>query len=219
MPDQTQDEKKQQREQKRKLLGLLLFLPLVRLRGSVSQASASIEDSFDAMYDAYEAEESVAGALVKGKEGLLSAFTTLIANGLNKGYRDAAKYTGGGDVPDFNKLASRQASKTVNQMLSTTRGWLKNNGTDGFTLSHDRAERAAKYSGAEAYFNGLAAAFKDSEDDFEKKWNTSSDEPCDECLDNEDEDWIAMGDDFQSGHYAPLLHPNCQCYLTVRRAQ
>lgn len=212
MPDQKEKDR-------RRLLGGFLFLPLLRLRPFIGSAEDGIEESFDAMYEAYESSGSVAGALTKGHAGLIDAFTTLIGAALQRGYRDGARLSGIDDVPDFDKLAAKQAAKVARQMHSTTKGWVKKGGSDGFVFSSDRAERAAKYTGAEAYFNGMALAFKDSEDEFEKCWVTTSDDPCDDCLDNEDEEWIPMEEDFPSGHYAPLLHPNCQCYLKVRRVR
>lgn len=213
MPDQEE----QKRKKKRALLALLVFLPLVRLRNPLAQASDDIEDSFDAIYDEYEDSADVWKAVSSGKSNLVDALAQLIGAGLLQGWKDGAKYTGVDETPDFSKLARAQGTKKAIQMLKTTKGWLKERGSDGYTLSSERAASAAKYAGAEAYFNGLAKAFKGQEGEWEKSWNTTSDDPCDDCLDNESMGFIPMDEEFESGHYAPLAHPNCACYLTVRR--
>jgi hypothetical protein len=38
-------------------------------------------------------------------------------------------------------------------------------------------------------------------------------DPCEECAANEDEGPIPVGEEFQSGDYAPPAHPNCTCDL------
>jgi len=208
-----------QEQDRRRLLGGFLFLPLLRLRPFIGSASTDIEESFDAMYDAYESGNSVAGALTKGHAGIADAFTTLIGSALQRGYKDGARLSGAEDIPNFDKLAAKQAKKVASQMHATTKDWIKKGGTDGFVFSSDRAERAARYTGAEAYFNGMAKAFAESTGEFEKAWECTGDDPCDDCLSNEDEGWIPMEEDFESGHYAPLAHPNCECYLRVRRVK
>lgn len=208
-----------ERDKKRRRAGQWLFLPLLSLRGSIGRASDDIEDAFDVMYDAYEAEQSVAGALAKGHTGMMSAFTTLIGQSLSKGFKAGAKISGSSHTPNFTTLAQAQARRVVGQMGNASSKWMHSGGSDGFVFSRDRAERAAKYTAAEAFFNGMAKAFAGSDEEFEKAWITTSDDPCDDCLENEDEGFIPMEEDFSSGHYAPLLHPNCQCYLEVRKAR
>jgi hypothetical protein len=212
----TTDEKK-----KKRALALLLFLPLASLRKEIAIGADRLEREFTSIFDEYEETASVAKAVQSGVSGLATVFTDLIASALSRGYRDAVNFTGAFD-PKFkagiDKLAQAEGSKVAKQMMKTTKGWMKANGSDGYTLSRDRAEAAIRYKAAEAYFNAVGAVFRTSDDDWEKEWNTTSDDPCDECLDNEDQGFISMLDEFQSGHFAPLAHLHCACFLRVRRA-
>lgn len=45
-----------------------------------------------------------------------------------------------------------------------------------------------------------------------KRWVTG-DDPCENCIANEEQGPIPVGEEFQSGDYAPLAHPNCDCEL------
>jgi hypothetical protein len=47
-----------------------------------------------------------------------------------------------------------------------------------------------------------------------KEWNTTSDDPCEGCLENESAGPIALDDDFPSGDGAPVLHPRCELLPT-----
>lgn len=206
------------KKKKRHLLGLLLFMPLVSLRKEISQASDDIEKSFDDMYDEFEHSASPHKATKKGRSGLTVAMQGLIGAALLKGYSEGVKRTGHKDAKferSIKQLGSAQGTKAAGQMLGTTKDWLKANGSDGYTLSRDRAERAVRYKASEAYFNGLGRAFPPHE--WEKAWNTTSDAPCEDCLENEDEEWIPMEATFQSGHYGPLAHLNCLCFMSTRR--
>jgi len=47
-----------------------------------------------------------------------------------------------------------------------------------------------------------------------KRWLTSSDNPCELCLGNEDDGPIPLNQMFSSGDFEPPGHPrNCECYL------
>jgi hypothetical protein len=46
------------------------------------------------------------------------------------------------------------------------------------------------------------------------RWTVSSDEPCDECADNEDEE-VQLGEEFSSGDERPPAHPRCRCVLVA----
>lgn len=43
-------------------------------------------------------------------------------------------------------------------------------------------------------------------------WTVSSDEPCDECADNDGEE-VEFGERFPSGDLYPPVHPNCRCVV------
>lgn len=42
---------------------------------------------------------------------------------------------------------------------------------------------------------------------------------CDDCMENADQGPIPVDEVFQSGDYAPLAHPNCQCELEFVRLE
>lgn len=46
-----------------------------------------------------------------------------------------------------------------------------------------------------------------------KEWDTSGDNPCDDCELNEQQGAIPLGQTFQSGEDAPPAHPNCRCSI------
>jgi hypothetical protein len=52
----------------------------------------------------------------------------------------------------------------------------------------------------------------------EHAWETESGDPCQICLDNEDEDYIDIDEDFSSGDSAPPAHPNCECLVNFRKS-
>jgi uncharacterized protein with gpF-like domain len=72
--------------------------------------------------------------------------------------------------------------------------------TEVFSLNNSVALQTIKQSGAAML----------------KEWNTTSDDPCESCLENESESagGIPLNDDFASGDDAPTLHPRCSCELS-----
>jgi hypothetical protein len=99
-------------------------------------------------------------------------------------------------------------------MQKTTKAWLGVDPNHSFALSSDRAERAVRFEAARAYYGGLQQSL--SGYGFGKAWLTMSENPCEECMDNEDAGVIPMEELFPSGHDAPLLHLNCECVLQVK---
>jgi hypothetical protein len=93
---------------------------------------------------------------------------------------------------------------------------------DSFAFSDQRAEMIAKteiaMANAGGKLNGWIEGAKASEDDWEKSWQTSNDENvCPECEGNEEQGWIDLEDDFESGDATEPAHPLCQCVTTIRR--
>ncbi len=88
-------------------------------------------------------------------------------------------------------------------------------------FSRDRAEMIAVTEVGNAFSQGTLGQAKELVDeglDVEKSW-LAEDEPCDICAANAAQEWIDVGDDFDSGDDAPLAHPRCLCALLVRRAK
>lgn len=65
----------------------------------------------------------------------------------------------------------------------------------------------------------VAQQLKQSGLRMEKKWLTVHDgKVCSElCAANEQQEWIPVDDEFQSGHQHPLAHPACRCSCLYRR--
>ena len=100
-------------------------------------------------------------------------------------------------------------------MLRTTKRRYRSKPDSDFTFSEGRALAAAKYEASRAYYRGVRDGFEGSSD-FEKAWITSSENPCEECMDAEDQGYIDTGDDFVNGYGWPAAHLNCQCLITTR---
>ena len=205
---------KKRRRRKRSMLGLLLFSPWKRLKTHIAMATHDIDDYFDRV-DMALGTKAVKDALTG--EGLDRAFMKLIGASTVTGYDDGGAIVGKKAGPKFIKRAFSEAENVANevadQMQHTTKQWLKENPDHPFALSKDRAERAAQNEAAKAYYDGMHQALWG--EGCTKEWVCLGDDPCDDCLDNEDAGQIAVEDVFPSGDYAPLAHLNCLCVLSV----
>lgn len=84
---------------------------------------------------------------------------------------------------------------------------------DGF--SRDRAEMIAQTEVNGAYnFGRHALAAKAGMN--EKRWVTESGAPCVNCIGNESEGWIPIGQAFSTGDQFPTAHPRCYCSTDFR---
>lgn len=63
------------------------------------------------------------------------------------------------------------------------------------------------------YSQGALEGYRQSEVVEGKEWFTGGNNPCDECLANEDQGSIPLDEDFQSGDDAPGAHPSDECTL------
>lgn len=73
-------------------------------------------------------------------------------------------------------------------------------------LIDDTESRSAKWFGKAKGYKGK---------DVYKIWVDN--DGCDDCSANADEGPIPVDEEFQSGHFAPLAHPNCECELQFVR--
>lgn len=206
-------------KKKRKKLAdaLILFSPWKRLRVQMAMASHDIDDYFDVADDILDTGgKTLADALATARP-IRDAMNKVIRASLISGYQDGAHYLGDA-VPQSwvkraDKLAAQRAAQVQKMMRSTTQKRLKSNIDDSYVLSRGRADAAVRYEAANHYFAGLTQAMSDS--GLRKAWLTTSDNPCEICLDNEDIGPIPMEEEFPSGDMAPLSHLHCQCVLQI----
>lgn len=196
--------------------GDLIFNPYAQVEATIRLAANRISSHFDAVSAAsskgHKAKKAVqvAGDLnVALKRAIVSARLSGFAHGA-KHSRKALPATYGSEV---SALAAKRAKKINREMKLVTKKGLAN--SSDFALSKERAIRAAKYEAGKAYFKGVSDSFKGT--GYGKAWLTSSETPCDDCQDNEDDDVIEVGTKFSSGHMYPPIHPNCQCYMAMRK--
>lgn len=212
------DDAEEKRKARRRALALLLlFAPWKKLRLQIALAAHDFEDYFDAV-DAAMETATLSTALRSGVS-TVGPLTRLIRAALIGGYQDGGALVGIAPGSRYAQraldLAQDRAAEVSSQMLKTSKKWLKADTNNEFALSSARAERAAKFEAAQAYYEGLHQALWGK--GMMKSWLTTSDDPCQECLDNEDQGPIALESQFQSGDYAPLAHPNCQCVLEITK--
>ena len=85
-----------------------------------------------------------------------------------------------------------------------------------------RAHLIAVTEVGNAYAEGNMIVARDLQDagvDMEKAWSTVGDgKVTAECKANEDQGWIPVDQEFQSGHMRPLRFPGCRCDLLTRIA-
>lgn len=212
------EERRKRLARKAALAALLLFSPWKRLRPQIAVASHDIETYFDAVDTAMDTG-TLTEALRSGS-GVVPALTKLVRAGMLYGYQDGGSMVGkvpGGAYADkaFHAAQARAAEVSL-QMHVTSKEWLKADPHNGFALSADRAERAARFEAAKAYYTGLQQAVWGH--GILKEWIPLGDAPCEEiCTENEDAGLIPVEEPFPSGDFAPLGHPSCECILRLAR--
>lgn len=95
------------------------------------------------------------------------------------------------------------------------RGEIAQNIIDSDAFSQERAEMIARTEVATAVSQGQLSSYKEVRAtglNVQKQWQADED-PCQECIDNQDAGVIDLDDDFPSGDDAPPAHPNCECVL------
>jgi hypothetical protein len=205
----SDDAKRKRRERRAAMLSLLLFSPWKKLRPNIAMASHALGNYFDAVDLAMETG-TISTALKSGVP-IVGSMTCLIRASMIGGYQDAGhligRTPGNRMIARAESLAKQRAELVSGQMLKTSKRWLKANPSSDFALSSARAERAARFEAAQAYYDGMHQVLNGQ--DMLKSWFTTSDDPCEECLENEDEGPIPMEETFPSGDDAPLAHLNC----------
>lgn len=143
------------------------------------------------------------------------------------------------DNPRAVEYARQRAAELVTLIDATTRdrlntllthaidqGWSYNRIADNITelfddFSAGRAQRIAVYEIRDAYEGGnyLAAQQLQAEGlAMEKSWLTAGDAKVrPEHRENGAQSWIALDNEFSSGHLRPPTDPGCRCTLLIRR--
>ena len=191
----------------------LVFNPHTQLKAQISAASKSITDHFHDIDSAIDDGVPVSQA-VKGKR-IRAVMRRVISSARTSGFLTASKHSKKKMPALYGRTVDADAKKRARRvgkwMRGTTKRTLKNSPESDFTLSEARALRAAKFEASKAYFQGVADGFKGS--GYQKQWITSSDEPCPDCQDNEDQGPIGVDEEFQSGDAYPLAHLSCGCVV------
>jgi hypothetical protein len=198
-----------------------MFMPWQRLSRQIALSSGVIEDRLSTLTDLMDDNMTVAQAMrrlaINDKGVFHDPVRAIVRSALIAGHTDGAHYRGRLPASGFVRTASHMAearATTVDQMMRrATKASLRENPDNKFMFSPGRALRAVRYEAGTAYNQGLLLALGGLT--VMKEWVTTSDDPCPECLENEDIGRITLEDDFPSGDAAPLLHPNCQCVLSI----
>lgn len=199
-----------------------LFMPWQRLSRQMALSSNVIEDRLSTVTDLMDENMTIAQAmrrLALHDQGIFyDPVRSVVQAGLIAGHSDGSHYRGrlpaSGFVDTAYRMAQARAAKIDQQMRRASKSALRSNPDNQFMFSPGRALRAVRYEAATAYNQGLLTALRGAP--VKKEWVTTSDNPCEECLENEDAGPIMLQDDFPSGDAAPLLHPNCQCVLGIQ---
>lgn len=197
----------------------VIFNAHSQMRRHIDHAHKAVFRKFDEMDAALGGGAPIRDVAVGDK--IRAAMHNLIGSARLLGFRHASEVTGK-HMPalygrDIRINAEKRAEKVNSLMMRTTRMRYRTKPDSKFTFSEGRAMSAAKYEAARAYYRGVRDGFEGS--NFDKRWITTSDGPCVECLDNEDDGYIPVDEQFASGDYYPLSHINCGCFITTRPAR
>lgn len=160
-------------------------------------------------------------ALSKAVNGLKikSSMDVLISASRLKGFQQASTISGAMMPVDYGKeiaaAAADRATEVDKMMARTTKRRLNNDLDNEYVLSAERSLAASAYESAKGYYQGVSDALAGYGDvGLLKQWFTTSDNPCPECEDAEDDGPIDVDDTFSNGLDYPLAHLNCQCFVS-----
>lgn len=120
-----------------------------------------------------------------------------------------------GEMSDFTKQRLRSAiadaidsGGTADEIVAAIEDTMED-------FSTKRAELVAQNEVATAY-SWARHQIADDAGLNEKRWVPESGNPCQICIDNEDQDWIDITEAFESGDQFPIAHVNCLCGCDYR---
>lgn len=188
--------------------GELIFNPYTAVEAQINAAAKSLSVYFGEIDSSLDDGVSVKKALKRGS--IESNMRRLLSSSRLIGFQHAAAVTRA-RMPalygrDIASSAEKRASKVDRWMHRTTKRVLKSSPDSEHILSSERALSAVQFEAAREYFKGLRDGFQGS--GAKKGWVTGSD-PCDDCQENEDAEFISMDDDFPSGDSFPPGHLHC----------
>ena len=189
----------------------VLLSPYMLLRKEATFSTHQLLSHFDVMDRAVANGGSIANSGAIG-----DVLNPAIIRAHRAGFAAAAKLTGKTASQQYwDRLAidAAKRAKKVNQwMLSSTKNMLEESPDSDFVFSEARAARAVDYEMSQAFFQGVQTATAGS--GMYKEWLTAED-PCDDCIDNEDMGFIEIDDVFTSGDAWPPAHINCFLPSTI----
>lgn len=199
-----------------------LFSPWARLSRQIALSSGVIEDRLSTLSTLMDDRTTIAQAMQRMAANYRGVFfdpvRSIVRSSMISGFTDGAHYRGqlpySGFVDVATKRANARAAQVETMMRKATKKSVRDNPDNQFMFSEGRAKRAVRFEAGTAYNQGLLTALAGMR--VKKEWATTSPAPCDECLENEDAGPIHLDDEFPSGDVAPLLHPNCECVLSIQ---
>jgi hypothetical protein len=192
----------------------LVFNPRRRMHRQIKTAADRIAGHFNDIEGAIGRGTSIDDATAP--DHIRTAIHRTVSSAMLLGFQDASRYSGKRMPKNYGKKISIEAAKRAEEvdgmMRATTQRWLR--ASNQFTLTPERALRAARFESVNAYYNGVWHALTGQ--GRQKHWVTTSGNPCDKCQDAEDAGYLDFDDIFPNGLDFPLAHLNCQCILLVR---
>lgn len=198
---------------------------LKRMAGTVLEAETPEEAR---QRRAKEAVAAILLALAWGSTAKeAAAYDAVIASAISAG----AEEVGAAGIEDFTAAYLRENafSQVVANLDETTMDRLRNAVADAYAkggsysdivdtikqtfadFSESRLDMIAWSELNNAWSQGLLESAQQNSHTM-KRWDTDG-EACDICVANEEQGWIPIDDEFQSGDDAPTAHPRCDCSL------
>ena len=87
---------------------------------------------------------------------------------------------------------------------------------DSTGFSPERADLIAKTEITRVNSDAALSAYRDVREtgvEVKKRWIIATRDVCDDCTENSKQEPIGVDEAFQSGDYAPPVHPNCRCAI------
>lgn len=195
-----------------------VYNPHLHLQGQIKAASKIIAEYFDDVDAALDTGKTISQSLA-GRKQIHKSMQVLIHSARLQGFQLGSKVSKKQMPVGYGKelwaKAGRRADNVNRLMNRTTRRRLIDVPDSDYVLGSDRAVMAARYEASRAYFRGLQDAIGGG--NFQKAWITSSEEPCEDCSDNESQGYIGVDRAFQSGDVFPLAHQNCMCAIALKK--
>lgn len=196
-----------------------VYNPYSQMQAHIKAAAGQVSGAFNDIDGHLDKGKSIKKAVAIAKGRINGAMKQAIASARLAGFQHGAKVSGK-KMPaaygkDISTAAAKRAKKVDKWMRRTTRRVLRSTPDSEHVLSSERAIAAAKYEIANSYFAGVKDAYRGT--GHGKRWITSSEDPCPDCQDNEDDGVIGVDEAFSSGDPYPSAHLSCGCSIVIER--